>query len=104
MAGLPNSGAVMKTLDGKEPGDLLVVLVDVLEQYAVGPDAQPAVDAARARGALVGIQLLKRFLNALQAVLGLLRNRAAQVENSATTDRSGFAHDVGTELRGALKM
>jgi hypothetical protein len=82
----------MQTFDGKKSRDLLVVLINVLQQDPIRPNAQPAVYSPGPRGPLVGVELLQRFLYALQAVLGLLGHGAPQVQNPAPTDRSRLRH------------
>lgn len=49
---MPHSSAVVQRLDGKEPGDLLAVLVHILQQQAVAPDAQPGVQSTCSQGTL----------------------------------------------------
>lgn len=72
-----------------------MVFVDVLQEDAVGPDAEPAVDASGAGGSLVGVELLQRLLDALQAVFGLLGHARAQIQDSASAYWGGFGHFDG---------
>lgn len=82
---VPHRGAVVQRLDGEEPRDLFAMLVDVLQQKAVAPDAQPRVDTASAHRTLLRIQLLEGLLNAEQALLAGVRHGAAQIEHPTPT-------------------
>lgn len=93
----------METLDGEKPRDFLVVFIDVLEQYPVAPDAEPAVDAARPDRSLLRVQLLQGLLDALQAVLRHLRHGTAEVEHSTPADWSRVAHLKSQHHRGPGK-
>lgn len=77
----------MKRLDREEPGDLLAVLVDVLQQEAVAPDAQPGIDSTCPESTLLGVEFAQRLLNAQQTLLARVRHGAAQVEDSASAVR-----------------
>lgn len=85
----------MEALYREKPGDLLVIFVHVLEEYPVGPHAQPTVDPLGSRGALVGIQFLQWFLDALKTILGLLGYGTAQVQDPTAADRCRFRHFGG---------
>ncbi len=98
-----HGGAVVKRFDGEEARDAALVLVDVLEQQAVGPDGQPRVDALGAQSAGLGVQFAQRLLDALQAVFGDVRYGRAQIQHAAPTDRRRRHFPGGRHLAGAAK-
>ena len=79
------------------------VLVDVLEEEAVGPDRQPRVDPLGAVRPLLRVELLQRLLDALQPVLGHVRHRRAEVEHAAAADGRRGLLLVGVVARGARR-
>lgn len=90
--------AVVQRLDGKEPGDFFTILVDVLQEQAVAPDAEPGVDAAGSDGPLLGVELAQGLLTADQSVLAHVGHRAPEVEHPAAAVR-------GRDVRvGALHL
>ena len=62
---VPDGRAVVQRLDREEPGHFFTVLVHVLQQESVGPDAQPGVDALGSQGPVFGVEFLEGFLDAL---------------------------------------
>jgi hypothetical protein len=81
--------AIVQRIDREETRHLLPILVDILEQEAVGPDRQPGIDSLGAEGAVIGIEFAQRLLDALQAVLGDVRHGGAQVQHATPTYRRG---------------
>lgn len=77
----------MQGLDGKEPGDLLAMLVDVLQQETIAPDAEPGVDAARSQRSLLGIEFAKWLLHSEEALFARMWHGTSQVEHPAATIR-----------------
>ena len=73
---VPHCRAVVQSLDREEPGDLLAVLVHVLQQQAVAPDAQPGVQSTCSQGTLFWVQFSQRFLDSEQTFLARVRHRA----------------------------
>lgn len=105
----PDGRAVVQRLDREESGDLLVVLVHVLQQQTVAPHAQPRVDAPGPQRPLFRVQLLERFLYALQPVLGDVRHRGAQVQHPAPADgrrvgRSSHHHHRAHRARRQFRL
>lgn len=90
--------AIVQTVDGKEARDAFVLLVDVFQEQAVAPDAEPRVDSLGTEHAFLGIQFAKWILDAVKTVLGHVRNGRTQVENSTTTYRC--RHGVGSSVVG----
>uniref|UniRef100_A0A8D8FTF5 (northern house mosquito) hypothetical protein n=1 Tax=Culex pipiens TaxID=7175 RepID=A0A8D8FTF5_CULPI len=82
----------MQGIDREEPRDLLAVFVYVLQQDAVGPDAQPGVNAFGADGPLRGVQAAQRLLNALQAILALPGHGTTEVQYTTATDWCRVPH------------
>uniref|UniRef100_A0A8D8JK78 (northern house mosquito) hypothetical protein n=1 Tax=Culex pipiens TaxID=7175 RepID=A0A8D8JK78_CULPI len=82
----------MQGIDREEARDLLAVLVHVLQQDAVGPDAKPRVDAFGADGPLRGVQTAQRLLDALEAILTLPGHGTTEVQYTTATDWCRVSH------------
>lgn len=81
---MAHGGAIVQGLDGKEPGDLLAMLVDVLQQETIAPDAEPGVDAARSQRSLLGIEFAKWLLHSEEALFARMWHGTSQVTHTRT--------------------